>query len=255
MKKLTILYIAFYVFVFSACQEKIITSPFAHIKDEKVKDVLEEAIAASGGWENYKNMDSIFYKKRTVLYDKEKNMESDVTQFHKYQLKPALVMSISWSKDSLPHEIIFEKNKAIKKVNGNIVEADGAALKRTCMAAYYVLFMPFKLLDKGVALSYKGITKLPNGKEVHIIAADYDPDNNSNHSTNDDWEYYFDKNDYSFVANMVDHGDYFALIYNDKYVELGGLRFNGYRPSYRVDQDRNHLWKRGEFYYSDFVVK
>ena len=70
-----------------------------------------------------------------------------------------------------------------------------------------------------------------------------------------DKEYYFDKNNYEFIGNMVDHGDYFALIYNGEFVKAGGLRFNAYRPSYRVGKDRNHLWQRGEFFYSDFIVK
>ena len=255
MKNCYFNYFALVIFIFSACEKNTPSSPFSHIKDEKVKTILKRAIDTAGGWENYKNMDSIFYKKRTVLYDKEKNVESDVTQFHKYQLKPELAMSISWEKDSMQHEIIFEKNKVIKKINGDIVEADDAALKRTCMASYYVLFMPFKLLDPGVELAYKGAVTLPHSKNVHAIAADYNPGENANHSTSDNWEYYFDKRSGDFIANMVDHGDYFALIYNHEYVEVGGLRFNAFRPSYRVNSDRTHLWQRGEFYYSDFVVK
>ena len=204
---------------------------------------------------NFQKIDSIFYTKRTVLYDSLKNVESDVTQFHKYQLNPTLEMSISWENAGEQHHILFKNNKTEKWVNEKLVDADEAALYRTCMSANYVLFMPFKLLDEGVNLDYLGIKKLPNGKEVHVISAKYDTSQNDNHSTNDDWEYYFEKDSYDFVANMVDHRDYFALIYNNEYSESGGIRFNAYRPSFRVDKELNHLWQRGEFYYSDFAVK
>ena len=256
MKYLTLCTLAFLIVVVASCtKRKSPASPFLHIKDEQVKNVLEKAIARSGGWGNYKSIDSVFYKKRTVLLDSLGNVESDEVQFHKYQLNPYLGMSISWEKNREKHEIVYKENNAKKLVNNQLVEADSAALVRTCMSAYYVLFMPFKLLDAGVLLSYKGIAQLPNGKEVHVIAADYDQDENKNHSTKDNWEYYFDKNTCDFVANMVDHGDYFALVYNEEYIVEDGLRFNAFRPSFRVNADRSHLWKRGEFFYSDFKLK
>lgn len=246
----------FLTFLLSACSEpEKRLDPFAHIEDEQVKNVLEKTIAQSGGWERYAEADSIIYKKQTILYDSLKNVESDVTQFHAYQLKPYLAMSIRWEKDSAQHEIVYKKGKAKKMVNQSLVEADEAALVRTCMAAYYVLLMPYKLLDPGVDLSYGGLRQLPNGQEVHVVKADYNPDENANHSTNDDWEYYFDKEHYDFVANMVDHGDYFALIYNDQFTSAGGIRFNALRPSFRVKENLQHLWKRGDFRYTAFEVK
>ncbi|MEO1257739.1 MAG: hypothetical protein AAFZ15_03050 [Bacteroidota bacterium] len=256
MKNPSHIFLAIFVLFLFACKNnETQPSPFAHVKDGKVKDILEKSIARAGGWENYQKMDSIIYKKRTVLYDINGEMESDITQFHAYQLKPYLAMSISWEKEGDQHEIIYKKNKARKLINKKIAEADEEALKKTCMAAYYVLFMPFKLMDPGVELSYKGAVSLPHSKNVYAVAANYDTGKNTNHSTNDQWEYYFDKSNYDFTANMVDHGDYFALIYNSEFVEAGGLRFNAYRPSYRVDNERQHLWQRGEFFYSDFIVK
>ena len=243
------------IFVPACTSKKVLPSPFSHIKDTQVKNILEKSIARSGGWEKYQKIDSIFYKKRTVLFDSLGNVESDVAQFHKYQLKPYLAMSISWQDGGEKHEIVYKENKAKKLVDNKIIEADETALVRTCMSANYVLFMPFKLLDPGVELMYKGIAQLPNGKDVHVVAANYDPGENQNHSTTDNWEYYFSKDNFDFVANMVDHGDYFALIYNDKYTMANGLRFNAFRPSFRVNSEREYLWKRGEFYYSDFVLK
>lgn len=248
-------FLLFAFLFFSACANENQPSPFEHIDDAKVREVLENAIAQSGGWENFQAMDSIFYEKRTVLFDSLGKVESDRAQQHRYQLRPERVMSISWQDAEDEHEIFHSKNLTEKRVNGSPVEADAAALERTAKAATYTLLMPWKLLDPGVELSYRGIVNLPDGSEAHVIGAGYDPGSKSNHSTNDDWMYFFGKNDYAYLACMVDHGDYFALIQNEKKSQAGGLTFNAFRVSYRVDSLRNLLWKRGEFFYENIVVK
>ncbi len=230
-----------------ACTEKSGEPPLSQIKDKKAREVLSQAIERSGGWENWTAASWVFYKKRTVLYDSLGQVESDRTQLHKYQLKPAFTASISWLQDGDRHEIFFENNLAKKNVNGTTVEKGGKAHENTVQSALYTLFMPFKLLDPGVELSYRGLLTLPNGEEVHTIFADYEGE--------EDWEYYFDTNTGDFVANLVDHGDYFALIYNEKFTTSGGLRFNAYRTSYRVDSLRNIQYRRGEFFYDEIVLK
>ena len=140
-------------------------------------------------------------------------------------------------------------------MNGQPVEADPAALGSTANAALYTLLMPWKLLDPGTNLRYEGIVKLPDGTEAHAIAATYDPAASENHSTQDVWGYYFATDDHRYLAGMVDHGDYFAYIKNEKTVQAGGLLFNAYRASHRADAQRNLRWKRGDFFYENIVVK
>lgn len=216
---------------------------------------MKRAIDGAGGYKKYDRLQSISYTKRSVLYDEHGNVESDGTQFHRYILKPELSMNISWEKNGQKHEIIFRQNKATLWIANKQVEADGAALAKTCLSAHYVLFMPFKLLDPGVALSYKGVTILANGKSVHIIGASYVGGGNEDHGTQENWEYYFDKNSGDFMANMVDHGDYSALILNEQFTESGGIKFPAFRPSYRANAQREQLWKRGAFYYTDYITE
>lgn len=248
----------FSFFIFSGCAEEKTApeiSPFAHVQNEEVKNILEKAVAAVGGWEGFQNMDSIVYDKRTVLFDSLENVEMDRTQKHIYRMKPELSISVSWEDEKGKHHILRKGNQVEKYLNEEKVDADSEALTKSTNAAMYTLFMPWKLLDEGVELNYKGVVELPNEKEAHTISAVYDPESKSNHSTKDDWEYYFDKDTYEYVACMVDHHDYFAFIQNDKKSKSNGLTFNALRNSFRVDKGRNILWKRGEFYYENIVLK
>lgn len=244
-----------FVFIFCHCKNEKPPSPFSHIADNSAKEVLEKAIAQSGGWENFQNIDSLFYEKRTVLFDSLGKVESDVLQKHIYQVRPGLAMSISWENEEGTHRISRKKNECEKFLNDKKIKADSVGLLRSTNAALYTLFMPWKLLDPGVELKYKGIVKLPGGNDAHAISAIYFPEKKNNHSTKDDWEYYFEKDTYKYMACMVDHHDYFALIVNEEKSKSGGLVFNAYRNSYRVDKDRNILWKRGEFYYENIIAK
>jgi hypothetical protein len=231
----------------AGCLDHSHRPPLDSVADVKARDVLAKAIVRSGGWQNWKSLDTIAYLKRTLLFDSLGNLESDRKELHRYRLQPELTMHISWKEGEDSHEIFYRKEQVEKRLNGSPVSADTEALRRTASSALYVLFMPFKLLDPGVKLTYKGIVTLPDGRRVHVIAANYEP--------GEHWEYYFDRKTCDFVASMVDHGDYRALVTNDEFITLGGLRFNAFRTSHRVDQNRKILYKRGEFYYDDFAVQ
>ena len=68
--------------------------------DPTVQQVLQRALAAAGSLQLYQGLDSIKYVKRSVLYNGDGEVESDVRQSHAYSLQPQLSGSISWQVDS-----------------------------------------------------------------------------------------------------------------------------------------------------------
>ena len=66
------------------------------------------------------------------------------------------------------------------------------------MSSLNVLGMPFKLLDEGTVLTALGSVVLRSGKQAQAIRASYDPRKHSNHSTTEEWIYYFDENNADF---------------------------------------------------------
>ncbi len=228
--------------------------PYAHIKDEKVKSVLKNAIDRAGSIENWYRLKEISYQKHSVLYFSDESVESDVVQQHVYQMSPEFEADISWEKEGDKHLLQYTSLETKKFVNDTLQQVDEEALRQSVMSAIYVLGMPFKLLDQGVQLTYKGITDI-EGMTAHAIEARYSSEENENHSTNDLWWYYFGEEDFNFLGAMVYHAPTYALIRNLQFDESTAIKFHAHRKSYRTDSLRNKEYLRAQFWYTDYQIK
>jgi len=226
------------VFLFSlGCksQGQLVDSKYHH-EDPQVDQVLQRAFEKNGGFDNYQNLKSISYKKRSILYFPDGGIESDVTQYHEYNISPQLSATIFWMKDGNRHSIKYEDGIAQKYVDGELLAGGSQSAMSSFLSAHYVLFMPFKLSDNHAELSYLGEDKV-SGQKVDVIKAVYSPANHENHSTNDTWWYYFNSDTGAYVASMVYHEPTFALIENTRQNTDLPLVMNTYRISHRVDSD------------------
>ncbi len=229
-------------------------SPYDHISDEKVKEVLSQAIAYAGGWDTWAGINTLQYTKRSVLFLSDSSVESDVIQYHDYNMSSGFEAAISWNSNSDAHQIVYSKENVIKMVNDKEVEADSNALSQSVMGALFVLGMPFKLLDQGVTLTYEGTTLFKDSVEADIINASYSPEENVNHSANDLWWFYFEKNTGHFLGSKVYHTPTYALIRNLSFTQDVPIKFPAHRKSYRVDSLGQIEFLRAEFWYSDFKM-
>lgn len=223
-------------------------------QDAEVSRVLHRAFEKAGGWDKWETLSTISYKKRSVLYLENGDVESDVTQFHEYQVKPTISASIFWRKEGNRHSIIVQDGTANKYLNGELVAENDPAVYKSFLSAHYVLFMPFKLADAGVSLTYEGVESLEDNVEVDVIKASYAPATHENHSTSDLWYYYFDRSNGVFLGSMVYHAPTYAYIKNSEINDQLPITMNTYRESYRVDKNRNREYLRGEFFYADYIM-
>jgi len=233
-------------------QQQIVDTDYHH-SNPQVEKVLQKAFAASGGFDRYQNLKSLSYKKRTKLYLPDGSIESDITQYHEYTISPELSATIFWMKDGHRHSIKYEDGIGQKYVDGQLVADGSKSATSSFLSAHYVLFMPFKLSDDYVQLSYLGQDQ-QSGHDVDVIKAVYSPSKHKSHSTNDIWWYYFDARTGAYVASMVYHEPTFALIENTRQNTDLPLVMNTYRISHRVDSERNKEYVRGEFFYEDYEM-
>jgi hypothetical protein len=248
-----LLFLAVFILL-PACRVNINFGDVPSFDNFDVNKIVRRAFKKAGGWDNWANLQSISYKKRSILYLENGDIESDVTQFHEYQLQPQLKGTIFWKDDEGSHSIVYENGKASAFDNGKIDDSKSESAAKTFLSAHYVLFMPFKLGDEGTKLSHEGTTTLDTGTIVDVIKATYAPGSYDNHSTNDEWYYYFDHETGEYLANMVYHAPTYAYIRNTKMDNSQPLIMNTYRESFRVDKDRNIEYLRGEFFYEDYQM-
>lgn len=231
-------------FLFISCERK-------DSGERSSQQLLEDAITAHGGLDQWKKVQSIGYEKTTHLYLPDGELEKSVIQQHFYRLSPKLSGTIRWTVDSVAYEISYADGKAKKVVNGEVATADDVLqqAKDDFLAAYFTLCQPFKLQDEGTKLTYLGSDRLEDEQEVAVLKVEYPGAQKA-----DTWWYYFHPQTSHVLANMVDHGKGFSYIKNLAYDQSTGIVFNRHRKSYTVDSVRNIQYLRAEYFNRGFQV-
>ncbi len=230
------------------------TDPYAPIKDAVTRVIITDIIEAAGGWEKYKAIKSVDYTKRSVLYHSDGSLESDHIENHLFDFLPTISGRIKYADDQ-ENEILLEysDNKVRRFQNQIIVKNESGDNPEKFNGALYTLLMPFKLLDPGSTIEYLGQVNIGE-RTVHDVIAKYDTNENPNQASNDEWHYYFDIADFSYVAALVKHGSTYALIENANRHMIDGMYWNQYRRSWRVDSLMKKQFLRAEYWYDEITL-
>ena len=232
-------------------KKKIAIDPFEQIKDLNAKSVLKKAINNAGGFNTWRRIKNLSYTKHGILYFANGSIETDNVQQHRYKFYPQFSAEISWEENDINHRISYNTEVAQQFENGKLTEKDPT---QTVMSSLYVLGMPFKLLDAGTVLTTLESVVLRSGQQAKAIKANYNPKKNSNHSTTEEWIYYFDKNNAEFLGSLVFHPPTYAYIENLKFTDHLPIKLPLHRKSYRTNKNREIEYLRAEFHYSDYKI-
>ena len=224
--------------------------PYEHIENDQVRTILRKAIDKAGGYEKWSSLKTIEYTKHNMLFLEDGTTEVDNIQRHEYTMRPEFKVRITWEKENVNHLITYGPEGGKRYRHDSLTTQDPT---ETVMSAIYVLGMPFKLLDAGTRLEHRGQVRLESGEIADEIKATYDPGENENHSTQDEWYYYFGA-DGTFFGAMVYHAPTYAYIRNLEFDTSTPIQFHKHRKSYRSDSSRNIQFLRAEFWYADYQV-
>ncbi len=251
------IFIGCLILLSSCATQQQLVDPYAHINDQKVVGLLKQSFATSGGLSNWQNKKELHYQKHGKLIFESGEIESDVIQQHDYYYQNNPSINISWNGEGgKKHKITSIDGQAKKYIDGQMDEsAKTNSLNTTVIVAQFVINVPFKMMDKGVVLSYEGMDTLEDGQKVEVIKAVYNADENAHHTKSDTWWYYFDAKDSRMVAYFISHDGRYSYIKNLTYTKAGGFLLPKTRGSYRADKDRNILFTRAEYEYSNWEVK
>lgn len=227
---------------------------FAQIQDLQARAIIREAIAYAGGMDRWEAIRRLQYSKDFSLLLESGEEERRYEQVHDYRYDP-LKLEIVSIENGDTIRTILDNDRYTRTVNDTLVEASQESLQQAVNTSTYVVGLPFKLLDPGSRLEYRGEQTLADGRVVDVIQVNYDADAQDNHSTSDIWRYYFDRPDRKIVANWVKTSDHFSLVENLTYERVGGILFNKARKSYRIDSLGNKLYLRADYLYGDYRVE
>jgi len=217
-----------------------------------LQQIVERSVAAHGGLVNWKNIKALSFDKTTILYTKDGELESSMTQEQSFVFKPELTGQLrSYNKGVVG---LYYDGKTFRKgVEDSIYTLTDAleitAAKNSFYGAHFVVSQPFKLLGEGSFLSFVGVETLDE-KQVFVIDVHYEGDTKSS----DKWTYYFDVDSYQLVANKVIHNTNVSLIKNLKFDSTTGFLFNAHRKSYMLTSSGDIGFLRAEYFYENFKV-
>ena len=214
----------------------------------KAWDIVHASIQAHGGLEKYQQIQILEYTKTIILFDSLGNEESRTIQKHRYD-SGLKIARISWKSGDDSIEVRLENGHYTRYLNGQIQSDENASgsAESTINAAFFVLFLPFKLLDQNVSLKYHGTDSLRNGVIAHNIEPSFD-------EGDDRWWFYIDVESNLLIANKVSHKGRYSMIENLSFDTTSELTFNHHRKSYFVDSLNRVRYLRAEYFYEDFII-
>lgn len=190
--------------------------------------IIDQSIAAHGGYASYTNFENLGYKKTTYTY-----LEAS-------QIADTLVQQVA--NNQLGHirlrhqndEGLYEIEEADEQLSVRLnraVQHDSTLIdnaKSTIDGAQFVFFQPFKLKDSSVKLTLLADHNLAledKQIQVKVVKATYP-------NSSDQWYFFFDKASDVLVANAVNYNGKMSLITNDSLQWHHGMLVHRFRTSY-----------------------
>ena len=228
-------------------------NPFAHIKDNQIRQILQKSIATHGSLEAWESKKKLTYTKAFSLLKANGEVEKKFEQKHHYEYNP-LKISIQSTENGRLIQTNLQDGNYTRTQDGAPLDLPKDQLQKAVNTSLYVIGIPFKLLDEGAAISYFGTDTIQN-RPVDVLEVGYDAKQYDNHSTSDIWRYYFDQEDGKVLANWVQSSDHANLIENLTFKRAGGILFNQKRKSWRLDSLGNKDYLRADYLYDNFEVQ
>ena len=201
--------------------------------NDRLKDKIEKAIEAHGGYTRYQEIENLKYIKRTYSINDEGIVTDTLAQFLYHESVNHTQLQYQRS-DTL---FVAEDREGIISLTINDLPIKDPntlnSQRKLIEAANYIFFQPFKLCDPNAILNPVGLKRLNLSgklKEVEVIAVAY-PD------SDDKWYFFFDSKTQKVVANAVNHNGKMSLITNDAMQWHQGLLVHKTRTSYLSNAD------------------
>jgi len=224
----------------------------SNITSETGEDIVRRSVETHGGIRNFQELEAVTLTKKTRLYKEDGSIESETLQEQSFKLIPDYFFKSKWMEGDDQHQITYDRNTVVKRVNNVNVEGEKtieSALK-LALSAEYVFFQPIKLLQDNGKLSYEGKHMVGDSIETSVVAVTYEDQT----SSSDSWRYYFDAN-YRLIAASVKHNNRISFIENLDFQTYKGILFNKARKSYFVDSLFQKKQLRAEYDYDIIATR
>lgn len=211
--------------------------------------IIGRSVEAHGGLESWKQLKSLSFTKKTVLYNEDGSVKKNVTQDQAFLFNTSSSGTLDAVIDTISYRL--EDDKVLVKLGDQYYDLENAerdAKKKLVNSALYVVSQPFQLLESSATFERKSDTVFGD-KPTFSIRVKYPGDSPSS----DQWTYYFDQDSFRVVACKVKHNNRVSIIENISYDRSTPFLFNATRKSTIMDGS-NPKFVIAEYEYSNYKV-
>ena len=212
-------------------------------------DIINKSVQAHEGLEQWKQLKSLSFTKKTTLYHEDGSLRKESLQHQSFLFGGNPSGTIHSSMDSVSYRL--KKRDIYMQTRDSSFQLSGEELKskqNLFVSALYVASQPFQLLESGATFEQKSDT-IFGTKKAYAIRVKYQGDS----STSDQWTYYFDQESYRVVACKVKHNQRVSVIENTSYDESTPFVFNATRKSTIVENGKPKF-VIAEYSYTNYKV-
>lgn len=207
------------------------------------KEIVAQSIEAHGF---STQLDQLFYKKKTQLFNADGSLEKTLLQKHAVEWNPfAYTIEQNTPKgNQISH---FQNSTYFLSTAGEEDHSSegSAKAKEAIRTAYYVFWQPAKLNDSNAVMKYLGQRKIQGEKLAQAVQVSYPGSDSS-----DEWIFYFDPKTHLNIGYSVRHNERWSLIVNDSFhLDHQPILVNK-RRSFFVDSLKNTTTLRAAYTYT-----
>ncbi len=212
-------------------------------------DIINKSVLAHGGLEQWKELKSLSFTKKTTVYHEDGSLGKESLQNQEFVFSKSFSGRIYAVLDSILYHyqdgnIYVQRLDSSFQLSGEELKSKQSLFK----SALYVTSQPFQLLESGATFERKSDTVF-SVKKAFAIRIHYPGDS----STSDQWTYYFDQASYRVVACKVRHNDRVSIIENTSYDMSTPFVFNATRKSTIMDWGKPKF-VIAEYEYSNYKI-
>lgn len=208
---------------------------------------LDRVMKASGGQENYNNIQRITFTKDFNLYTQDASVALSRSELHSYNYSTGTHRTIRWRQDSTTYNLLQRDTSLFQTQNGHIdTTITKTQLQAKLNAATFVLGLPYTLDQKGSTKKYLGITHFEK-KEAHELEVTFA------HSQ-DVWRLYYSLHTLDWLGYWVQTSDHYSLVINEEMIAIKGFKLPRNRKSYRTDAQKKKRYLRANYLYDNYNI-
>ncbi len=212
--------------------------------EEKGRQLLEKALLAHGGIENWEKVTAMVLTRSIQNYDEAGKHRDETIQKQEFRLIPYFEAKITWTKDSLDYLVSWDASTMRYRMGENEIKNESflTAKKVELDESFAAVAMPWVLRDAAGVAAYQGQDTLDDGQLVEVL------------QVSSGFKLYLDPVSFKVLAKQTEKKGRTILTFYQTIAEDGKLVVLGEEKSYQLAENGEREFVVSASTYSELKI-